>query len=135
MSNVKVAVTDTAGKDPVAIARLFYRAAFKASDAKGQATVTVPANALIDTMIALQDAIEGEYGNLEWALAVQTAVAEGALELLDQARKKHWLEGDFDSEAAHHLGTDPYTYITAKKSEDDRIKAGRTAFKNIIDRT
>lgn len=100
MANVKCNI-DGAASNPEK-ARALYKAGFDAIDSsrRGEATVTVNANALIDLMIAYEAAIKGETGELEWALGVQAATAQGAVAILEKARDNRWNNGDFDSEAA-----------------------------------
>lgn len=129
MANVRC--TAGAGLSNPEIAKMFYKAGFQAIDStkKGDATVTVNANTLIDLMIAYGDAIKGDIGNLEWALAVQAATCQGAIEILDQANDKRMNQGDFCSSAALMYQNDPYTYALKNLGgESGVIAAGKASF-------
>lgn len=128
MANVKV--EKIGGKDPLAAAKAFYKAGFQALDAtrKGDATVTVSANDLIDIMISFEAALKGETGDMMWALAVESSRSKGAVEILEKARDNRWNKGDFDSKAAELYATDPYPMIMKRDGEESVIANGKAAY-------
>lgn len=135
MANVKVEKMGTL--DALETSKVFYKAGFKALDTtrSGQATVTVNANDLIDIMIAFQAALAGDVGDLHWALAIQTATAQGAVELLNTARDNRWNKGDFDSAAAELYATDPCRMVRERDGEESVITKGKAAYLNIMKAT
>lgn len=111
------------------MARELYKQSGLAIDrARKDPMITISAHDLFDLVIAYEAAIKGDTGDLEWALAVQAATAKGAVEILEEAERRRFNKGDFDSKAAQLYGEQPYYRVLKRDGEEGVLAAGKEAF-------
>lgn len=116
---MQVTVKHTPDMTDAQFAKAIRTAGFHAVDhtRRGDPTLVIPANAAIDLMIAYEDAIQGDTGNLSWALGVMVATAR---------KQREYIEKLYElipkNSPLHDERFDPYSAWVSEHSEEDTRK-------------